>query len=433
MAPVARPAAPSRAASLELTGAPPRAAAPAPAVDAWGLPLLSEAERRAFERARAALPPSRRAELDRLLARAGEAGRRADAAAERALLQRAVAARPIGAARWQELVRFAAAIRGLPRDDLLLRTTLIDSDPSLNTSRVDTHALGRKRPREPRGSDHRADNDGLVQRFQISCGPAAAEVLLGRLDPLHAFAVHESGGAQAPKVGSPSDRLQSSQLRAFGITPIERRGLYEYRRLRLACRELVEAGVLAPAERLAVLRYARTPRAVPTDLVTSGLGLLRRRRGLPSDSAIARMRRAHPGARQLGTDAVQMRRILRAVIGAAVAPERRLRTRTLEVAPDRSSRRFVARSAEALLRACASDGAGAGAILGTTDHWWTVVGARRHQGVRTFLIHDPWTGRTTWVPEPELEDGSFARRRFGWRQKERVDTLVLLALEPAAA
>jgi hypothetical protein len=32
---------------------------------------------------------------------------------------------------------------------------------------------------------------------------------------------------------------------------------------------------------------------------------------------------------------------------------------------------------------------------------------------RRFLVHDTWSGRTGWVPESQLVDGSFAKGFLG--------------------
>lgn len=37
-------------------------------------------------------------------------------------------------------------------------------------------------------------------------------------------------------------------------------------------------------------------------------------------------------------------------------------------------------------------------------------------GTKKFLITDPWTGATRWVPQADLADGSFATKHFGGSQ-----------------
>ncbi len=367
--------------------------------------------------------PDRRAQVYGWWRNAGGGKPAADAGAERALLARALLARPIDAPRFAVLEALATSLRGLPRAELRRVTTLIDSDVLRNTSGVDTYALLAAHPRAALGRDPRTDNDGSLQRYEVSCGPAVAEVLLGKLDPSYAFAVHRAGGPQDLSPDHPSAVLQRRLLGLFGITPIERRGLHDYRRLRALCAELVETGALSNPQRLALLRYARHPRAERPP--AAALAVVRRKAGFPGKEALARMRASAPAAREVGTDAVEMRQILRATFSGTG----HLRTATRVLAAKRSSRHFVERHVTALARAAKRDGA----VLGTTDHWWAVVDARGEAGGRELLIHDPWTGTTAWVPQAELADGRFARTRFGWRQRERVDTLILVRVDLDAA
>src|SRR5262249_15053381 len=146
----------------------------------------------------AALSAGERVVVAELLNGARLAGR-ADAMPARALILKALGARRsilAGAtargARQRAIhaiVDLARGIQGLEPGDLLRRTSLIDIDETIDTESFDPLSLGDQpgAPADrPLGATGR-DNDGLFQRYEMSCGPASIEVLLGERDPAYAW------------------------------------------------------------------------------------------------------------------------------------------------------------------------------------------------------------------------------------------------------
>jgi hypothetical protein len=175
------------------------------------------------------MPPDLFEALQQLLARAG--GRptggasRADADLERALILKAVGARRalLRASRLDEIAKergplratqaeralaeiraFAEEIRGERREELVRSTTLIDVDSKHNTSRAD--------PLDLLEVDTDADNDGLYQRYESSCAPTMAQLVLGEADPIFARALQRERGDPGP--GSAAARQQRAVLTA---------------------------------------------------------------------------------------------------------------------------------------------------------------------------------------------------------------------------
>lgn len=142
----------------------------------------------------AAMDPASAKEVMQLLDKAGRtkdgkptSGR----LAERALILKAVAARadafktPEGAkAALKELGAYANDIRGLPQSVLARTSTVTDVD-NVNTSKYD--------PSSPGVKDEEANNDGLYQRYEESCGPTVAQMMRAEADPVYALKLHKQG------------------------------------------------------------------------------------------------------------------------------------------------------------------------------------------------------------------------------------------------
>lgn len=164
-------------------------------------------------KALATMPQAQYDSVARALSSAGvspSGSPKADAQAERALILKAVAARAdrlqpnavdeftkkIGLTSTTEAERamkectdFADDIRGEPRDEMLRTTTAMDIEAA-NTSNVDPNAL----PVEgTAGTDTRGDNDGLYQRFEDTCGPTTSQITRSEADPVFARKLHDNG------------------------------------------------------------------------------------------------------------------------------------------------------------------------------------------------------------------------------------------------
>lgn len=149
----------------------------------------------------------------RALSQAGVGGAsspRADAQAERALILKAIASRSdrlqpnfidegmkkLGLTKtteaertMKEITDFAADVRGMPRDELIRTTTAIDIEAA-NTSKTDPLHL----PADGAApADTRGDNDGLYQRFEDTCGPTTSQMTRAEADPIYARQLHKNG------------------------------------------------------------------------------------------------------------------------------------------------------------------------------------------------------------------------------------------------
>lgn len=359
-------------------------------------------------KALAALAPAERMRFDRLLANTRlPAGAESDSELEAGLLLKMLAARTSATANdFKDLSAFARTIRGLPRYALVHVTTLVDVDSGRNTSRRRIDDLTAKHPtRAPAPNDDAAAN-GLLQLFDSSCGPTSCEVLRGEADPSYALAVHIGGGPQSLLRGGLSHEVQAAWLRHFDDPARRRRGTYDYFRVRELGRELVAQGALTAGEHLALLRLCRSEKRTASEVGLRALERLRDAHAFPTDHDLARMRSSLPATTTVGTSAAELLEVFTKMVTPYSGAEFRFRN----VAANRLTN-------EALAELAATIQAGPGTVIGTSDHWWAAVDARRAGDDWLFTIHDPWTGITASVPSAELADGTFARTRFGWPRR----------------
>jgi hypothetical protein len=151
----------------------------------------------------------------------------ADAHAEQSLILKAAAARR---ERWKDpakaeqadkdLAEFAENIKGMKREDLIRRTTLMDID-NVSTSSVNPNDLMNP-------TDTKVDNDGLYQRFTMSCGPTTAQIVKGEIDPIYALKAHQPDqlGDNLDQKNPESDmaREQKEVLEKHGGVAVSRLG-----------------------------------------------------------------------------------------------------------------------------------------------------------------------------------------------------------------
>jgi hypothetical protein len=151
--------------------------------------ILSPLEAQNAALAYRALSPCERDALAELVGRARVTGH-ADASPAQALILKALAARRASfadvdpAARsdaLHELTRFAGGIQGLDFGNLMRNTSLLDIDETVDTQRFDPRSL-EDRPGAPADRPlltTGADNDGLFQRYEMTCGPASINRVVG--------------------------------------------------------------------------------------------------------------------------------------------------------------------------------------------------------------------------------------------------------------
>jgi hypothetical protein len=360
------------------------------------------------------LSPGQTRRLQRLLDETQKpVGAEADPVAERGFILKALAAHfTLGRVDWREIENFARGIRGLPRYALMRTTTLMDIDSRSSTSGLDTVALTQEGaiydPISLRSA--RKNNDGLIQSFDASCGPAAAEVVLGEVDPTFSFKVHCQGGPHSLSGTTIAEHLQEAWIRHFDDKPRRRRGAYEYGRLKTLSKGLVETGEMTKGERLALLRYARDPNIELSDLAQKALRAMRQQSSFPKQKTLEIMRRSSPATMGEGTSVQEYRAVLKGLLAEPMGAKFRLFEGEAES--------LLERVMPSLKRAA---GIG-GAILGTSDHWWAVMDVAEGPTKTSLLIHDPYTGITAWVTTQELLKGNFSQDHFHWPGAADIDS-----------
>jgi len=328
------------------------------------------------------------------LARAGGghvASPAADAVTERALILEAVAARAPelsrrgerGDAALREVTGFAADIRGLPRDELVRTTTAVDVDASHATSRrTDV-----------------TDGDGLLQRYTDSCGPTAAQIARAELDPVYARELHREGVTSLGPDGEIA-REQRDTLEDHGGVAVTRRAA--------AARERFDAALEgeSPEVRRRLEDYAsgRLARRGDVDAL------------MQASVDLERIRAEHPGS--LSTEDLRMIRGERTSGGDGMDAPDALDDIARGAAHSRYASRSVGshglteRQADDIARRLergddvglrVSDRAGEG------GHFMMITDVRGEGDARQFMVSDPWSGRTTWIPEGDLRSRSTSR------------------------
>ena len=341
-----------------------------------------------------------------------------DPVAERGLILKALLVHTRDSkVQWKEIEGFAEGIRGLPRYALMRSTTLLDIDSRQSSSGLDTVSLSRGGGETLNAISLRAhqtkNNDGLIQSFDSSCGPAAAEVVLGEVDPTFAFRVHTEGGPHSLSGQTIAEKLQEVWIRHFGDKPRRRKGAYDYGRLKKRSAKLMATGEISKTEHLALLRYARDPEIEASPSAKQALKVIRQHGRFPTQKELEVMRRSSPAAMTEGTTSDEYREVLRGLLGGPMRAQFKLY--------EGEGQSLLDRTFSALLRASQMGGA----IMGTVDHWWAVVDAERTDDGGRLLIHDPYTGITAWVPTEKLVDGSFSRTHFHWHTRTDLDTFFI--------
>ena len=146
----------------------------------------------------------------------GQLKQGADAAAEQALILKALAVRKAQtkARTWdyvksffgkgeasnsiKEIAQFAHSIRGFDRSALMQFTTVQDIHDE-NTSGINPDSLNGAQ------NDTKSDNDGLFQRYTDSCVPTTAQIVRGEADPIYALGIHRE------TMNNPSEASSASQ------------------------------------------------------------------------------------------------------------------------------------------------------------------------------------------------------------------------------
>jgi hypothetical protein len=332
-----------------------------------------------------------------------------------------------------ELSEFACAIEGLDFGRLMRSTSLLDIDETVDTRGFDPLSL-EDRPDRPL-SYTGVDNDGLFQRYEMSCGPASIEVLLGERDPAYALRRRSTPMEVNPAA---ADDIQTQVLNQYGLTPASRVVPVAIVRLRAAMSALERSGRLShdAAKQLAMYLLG-SPASSKGPLVDSALATIQAaNRGFP-DAATAQQIRAYvppePGKayRTIGFTNVAI--LLNRFVGNRLGIEYKLHSlyedEKVRIGSDDAALRspdFVRKKLDLLEQNLAE---GLDIIFGTgyPDHFWSMSNVQGEAPEREFLIHDTWSGKTGWAAESQLAGGHFARAFLGERKTSTFIDLFYLA------
>lgn len=326
----------------------------------------------------------------------------ADAGAEQALLLKAVGARrdrlqghwydglsrflgntPESDTALSEITTFADDIRGTERDELIRTTTLQDLDDE-NTSDFD--------PDNPLDhSDTRVNNDGLYQRFDMSCAPTSSQILRGEADPIFARQLHQDGGVTNPNSHSQSADQQRDQLENNGGVAVSRLGQAATTHYNATAGELEMNGVITSDERTALDRRLAGQQLSEEEEAAANRALEQVRANgedHPTDEEILAMQENHGKAgvgmmydtalNNVTSDATHMQYGWQGQLGAGDLDGIDQRLMDGEDVPFQI------------------DWANGAHAMSITDVRYNA------DGTRMYLVSDPWEGDTNWVSQADL-------------------------------
>jgi hypothetical protein len=362
----------------------------------------------------------------------------ADADTERALILKGVAAHAqelladsTNAQALSLLDSFATAIRGLPRPEVISHTTAADLDDLTNSSTFNPDDY-------TAGSDTRAQNDGMFQKYTTSCVPTVSEIVRAAEDPIFAFALNADGGVQSPSTASFAARLQKQVLeqnrfcdvsgKQTELTPGQEElfaksgelppGVYEVRGFavpRFATRFLdtlanaVSEGAVSEADEMSLKQSLEGIATDPatTDGAQRALTFLRAaNNGFPSDADLETLK-GIPLVEGLGlNESYGLDEVASPATHLSYVPYR-----TPDATPSTDQLGMVEQllaQGQAVPFDIGTDGVPGG-------HAMTFLDVRGKTPNRFFLVADPWSGRTEWVTESDLSTphSNWLDRQFG--------------------
>jgi hypothetical protein len=285
------------------------------------------------------------------------------------------------------VTRFAKLSATLPEAELLERATVLDLDSRKSTSDVDLMPMWSKRGtirgEAPHGDDK--DNDGLLQRFTATCGPTVIQMMRAQADPVLAFAINAEGRTRDATTGEVA-RFQRALLEEYGGIAVGRRESYVLARLHNA--------------------FARL--GLPTRALSdSNIAAVRAKYdGFPSDEDVKRVKAAIVRPRDAGIGfedfAAMLEQYVTNITGAKYAQT---------TPPEGFARGQAWRHLDAVERAVRK-GYDVPFGLVAPDHWMLISDVRGRSPEREYLVSDPDGGRTDWVQEKALVNGTFADATF---------------------
>ncbi|MBI2374335.1 MAG: hypothetical protein HYV07_10110 [Deltaproteobacteria bacterium] len=379
-------------------------------------PMLGRHERKRLSQLLEELPAARRAKVSELLQTL------AGPAARGAFLRAVVARSPdVRAGQLSELRELAKKLSKDGEELARRRTTVLDLDATTNSNSLDPLGLSSRRGRvHALPLDQHADNDGLYQRFTASCGPTVVEMMVGESDPVFAHSIHEEG-LEADATKGVAAGFQESVLLSGGGIPLGKTEAQIRARLRNAAGRLKEAldpKSLADLERFSSANGPRTTR------VKAALELIRKKfDGFPTEAELTRLAASGPLPQK---DEGTSTEAFLAAIHTHVTPRTGVRYAGTQP-PEGFARGQAWRHLDAVTETLRQ---GIDVPFGVSEpaHWMLLTHVAGHKPNRRFLVSDPESGRTAWIPEKSLVKGSFVTDpfRLTWpNQRGYIDTFLL--------
>ncbi len=296
----------------------------------------------------------------------------------------------------QDLEQFAKDIRGMKRDDLIQNTTLIDIDDK-NTSTTD--------PDNNKASDTKTDNDGLFQRFTTTCGPTTSQMVRGESDPIYALKIRQNHFNDNDP-NSEFAQEQKKVLEANGGVGVSRLGDNARGDTTNQLNSMVTSKEISGDQYIAVKQMMNGGPLSADDQkkATAALDVLRKKNdGHPTDAELAAMKT------DAGKNAAGM--VLDPALNTIASPGTHLNYQGNWV-----GNAGVTNAQMGNVDTMLKDGQDVPiriAGTGNSGHFMMVSDVRGEPGKdRKYLVSDPWSGATRWVPEADLQSGNFTTKEF---------------------
>jgi hypothetical protein len=325
------------------------------------------------------------------------------------------------------LERFSKKMTGLSGEELLQRASVLDLDSKHHVKHRDPLALwARQGVIHARGSnDQSSDDEGLIQRFDASCGPTVIEMLVAQADPVFAFEIWESG-LMSQSSRDTAAKFQKKLLEQFGGIAIGLREAEIRARTRNGLARLEADRHLDPKDGEA-LRAFLDKRGKLTRGASRALEIMRARFGFPTNADVKALRRQKIPETDVGLGYPE----LAAALAEYVSPLTGVHYQQTSPA-DGFARGQAWRHLDAVARALKS-GLNVPFGLSEPDHWMLMTAVKGKAPNRSFLVSDPLGGRTDWVKEKDVVSGVFADKQFHLcspSQRGYIDSFYLPEVRP---
>ncbi len=352
-------------------------------------------------------------QLQKLLADAGKgadgkvaAG--ADPQAERALILKAVAARKdaltnpdpdVSGKAMKEISDFAKQVRGTERSKLIDETTPLDVNDA-NTSGDD--------PLTGIDGDTKGDNDGMAQKYDNTCAPTTGQILRAQNDPVYALALNKDG------LSSTTTGTQAAKDEAYDL---KNGKSFDGVQRQAVTRDDVKwrNGVV---EDINKGPFTATQKQWLTAAVSDGGFTAKSPAEQKSfDAALKELRKTHPELDEKGLKDLQ--RIdrddpgMEVWSGVKMGSGQDLKLNNVDPSSSDEKDKMVSdlksrlKNGESVAFRIGYYPSATAGSLGKEEGGHAMMVADYRDG--KFLVHDPYSGKTGWVTEQQVKDGTFAR------------------------